>query len=112
MLNPRHTWISRIKKGDVLRSKSGMLRIVRRVSHSHIRFYGIRTTVTFTIQACSWTGRPYTVLTGNDLVQMGYEPVAERFPLRTKFDRTLELDFSAHRSADCVFSCCDVRGVA
>jgi len=112
MLNSKHAWISCLKKGDVLRSKSGLLRIIRRVSHSKIPFYGIRTTVTFTIQSCSWTGRPYTIYTGNDLVQMGYEQVDARFPLRTKFDRALEKDFSADKSADCEFSCCDVRGVA
>ncbi len=112
MLNPKHAWISRIKKGDVLRSGSGMLRIVRRVSHSHNKYYGTRTSVTFTIQSCSWTGRPYTVYNGNDLVQMGYAPVAGRFALRTKFDKTLERDFSAKDSRECEFSCCDVRGVA
>lgn len=112
MLNPKHAWISRIKKGDVLRTGSGKLRIVRRVSHSNIPFYGIRTNVTFAIQACSWTHRPYTIYTGNDLVQMGYEPVAARFPLRTKFDRTLERDFEAPTSEYCVFDCCAVRGIA
>jgi len=112
MLNPNHAWISKIKKGDVLRSGTGMLRIVRRVSHSFIKYYGIRTSVTFTIQACSWTGRPYTVLTGNDLVQMGYIPMRGRFALKTKFDRTLERDFSADTAADCELTCCDVKGVA
>lgn len=112
MLNPKHAWISRIRKGDVLRSRSGFLRIVRRVSHSRIPFYGIRTSVYFTIQHCSWTHRPYTIYTGNDLVQMGYEPVAARFPLRTKFDRTLEQSFDAGRSEDCVLDCCAVKGVA
>jgi hypothetical protein len=112
MLNPNNSWISRLKKGDVLRSRSGMLRIIRRVSHSKIPFYGIRTTVTFTIQTCSWTGRPYTIYTGNDLVQMGYEQVDARFALRRKFDRALELDFEAPTAAACEFSCCDVRGVA
>ena len=112
MLNPRHAWISRIKKGDVLRSKGGMLRIVRRVSHSDIPSYGIRTSVYFAIQHCSWTGRPYTIYTGNDLVQMGYEPIRGRFPPRTQFDRTLERDFEAKKSDDCVLDCCSVKGVA
>lgn len=105
-------WIPRIKKGDVLRSRTGMLRIVRKVSHSHIPHYGIRTSVTFTIQRCSWTTRPYTIYNGNDLRQMGYTPLRGRFHLKTKFDKTLERDFSAKDAKECVFDCCDVRGIA
>ncbi len=105
-------WISKIRKGDVLRSRTGMLRIVRHVSHQMVKHHGLRTSVTFTIQRCSWTSRPHTVYTGNDLRQMGYQPVRGRFALRTKFDRTLEKDFDAPNAAACTFKCCDMKGIA
>lgn len=64
-------WIPKIKKGDVLRSGTGILRVVRDVHHAHVGDH-VRVSVTFTIRRCSWTQRCYTVYTGNDLVQMGY----------------------------------------
>ena len=113
MLNHRHKWISRLKKGDVLRSRSGMLRVVRHVSHNKIPGYGIRTTLIFSIQRNSWTTRPYTVYTGNDLVQMGYVKTRARRALRSKFDRTLESDFDRRGSAaECSLHSWDVLGVA
>lgn len=100
-------WISRIRKGDVLRSRNGVLRVVRAVSHTR------RTTVTFVIRRCSWTTRCYTIYTGNDLRQMGYAPTNVRMPLRTKFDRLIEAEFHRPGPANvCFLHCCDVTGIS
>lgn len=119
-------WIARIKKGDVLKAPSGLLRVVRDVSHHHVSGYGIRTCVVFAIRHCSWTHRPTTVLTGNDLVQMGYRPTKGRVSLRKKIDKLIERDYSGRIVAlrggeiGCYpligsareIDCCDVRGIA
>lgn len=110
-------WIHRIKRGDILRSGSGLLRVVRSVSHSLIpvgcggtRKPHFRTTVIFTIQHCSWTGRCYTVYTGNDLVQIGYRPTRGRIRLNRKIDRRIEQEFREHPRVPGL-SCCDVEGI-
>lgn len=113
------SWIGRIQKGDVLRSRSGMLRVVREVSHHEVRYSGpphIRTSVVFAIKHCSWTRRPYTVYTGNDLVQMGYRPTSARVSLRKKIDRAIARvygatpNWSARKPYE--ITCCDVEDVA
>ena len=66
-------WIKKLQKGDVIRSRSGALRVVRAVDH-----FGpgiCRTVVHLAIKRCSWTHRAYTVYNGNDLRQMGYRMV-------------------------------------
>lgn len=60
-----YTWCETVKKGDVLRSPAGLLRIVRDVHHFKPSLRPSRnrvpkTIVTFTIQHCSWTSRCYT----------------------------------------------------
>jgi hypothetical protein len=93
MLNPDHKWIERIKLGDVLKSRSGDLRVVRWVRHSPIPYYGIRTSVIFAIRRTSWTTPAYTVYTGNDLVQMGYRPTRAKHPLTARIDKRLLKSF-------------------
>ena len=105
----KYAWVLRLRKGDVLKSRTGRLRVVRKVS---IGRTVASTTVIFSIQHCSWTGRPYTVYTGNDLRQMGYRPTKARVRLNSQFARLLEADFGATRSSDCTFTCCDVEGIA
>lgn len=105
-------WIHRIQLGDVLRAGSGLLRVVRAVTHSPIDYGGnphIRTMVTFSIRHCSWTRRCYTCYTGNDLVQMGYRPTRARVKLRKSIDRAIRADFGADNPK---LTCCDVEGVA
>jgi hypothetical protein len=104
-----YNWIKHIRKGDVLRSPSGKLRIVRQVNHNGPSIS--KTYVTFLIQHCSWTGRCYTVYTGNDLRQMEYMPVRARMKLNTKFDKLIEREFWRIYARDAVIDCCDVRGL-
>jgi len=127
-------WIARIKVGDVLKSGSGVLRVVRDVSHYSV-YKGspqehTRTNVTFAIRHCSWTGRPYTVYTGNDLVQMGYRKTRAKVKLNKKIDRLIKQTFSGRKEmcmgkvmhcpvlpdytlkGHYAVKCCDVRGIA
>lgn len=101
-------WITRLKVGDVVRSGSGMLRVVRAVCHSKSA-YATRSSVTFSIKACSWTHRCYTVLTCSDLLTLGYRPTRAKVSLRKKIDRAIQADFGVPRPR---LSCCDVRDVA
>jgi len=112
---PNHSWIARIRKGDVLRAGSGLLRVVRHVSHSTVKWNGpahTRTNVYFSIKHCSWTHRCYTVYTGNDLVQMGYRPTRARVKLRKKIDRIIEHDITNRDRFDQKLTCCDVESVS
>ena len=105
-------WIKRIKKGDVLRSGNGVLRVVRDVSHSKISHYDVRTTLVFSIRRCSWTGRCYTVYTGNDLVQMGYRPTRAKVKLTWKIDKAIEREITTNPPpGQYGLKCCDVENV-
>lgn len=113
-------WISQIEKGDVLRTRSGTLRVVRYVNHHfiprrrgrHRKYEGIpRTSVSFTITRCSWTGRCYTTMNGNDLVQMGYRPTKATWHLRTDLDKAIEGQINARLSDPIELHCCDVKGL-
>ncbi len=127
-------WIKKIRKGDVLKAPSGLLRVVRDVSHSGPSVG--KTSVTFTIQHCSWTGRCHTVLTGNDLRTFGYLPTRARYQFRKKIDKKIEREINGggkvrivvaasggkvtdyiivHRPvhpSKIQLDCCDVRGIA
>jgi hypothetical protein len=103
------SWVKRIRKGDVLRAGSGVLRIVRAVQHTGLSIP--KTSVTFAIRHCSWTHACYTVYTGNDLRQMGYSPVRASFKLTGKLDRMIEQDFGKP-GYERKLTCCDVIGVA
>lgn len=105
-------WINRIKRGDVLRSPSGKLRIVREVHH-HDSGSINKTYVTFAIQRCSWTGRCFTVYTGNDLRGGGWRPVGASVKLNTKFDRLIQWEIVERPlPAEIKIHCCDVVGIA
>lgn len=105
-------WTNRLKVGDIVRFPSGMLRTVRRVKHpdspTDRRGNKYRSSVTFSIQACSWTGRCYTCYTSSDLRTMGCRPTRARNPLRTKLDRKICAAMASHEH---LLKCCDVIGV-
>lgn len=106
----RSDWISRIEKGDIIRSRDGVLRVVRHVSHWVNSHSGQRRTNVFlAIRKPSWTRRPYTVYGDNDLRQMGYRPTGKKWPLDSEFDRNLERSFG---STPCTASVYDYLGVA
>lgn len=103
-------WIRELQPGDVVQSGAGMFRVVRSISTSEIPYHTTRSSITFTIQRCSWTKKPYTVMTCNDLITLGYRKVRARVSLRNKFSEALAETFGAGK--DCKLHCCDVRGIA
>lgn len=105
----RFAWIKTLAPGDVLRAPSGLLRIVRAARHSGPSLG--KTSVAFTIQHCSWTGRCYTVYTGSDLATMGYVKTGARAKLGKEFDRAVEHDMGGIGWQECKLKCCDVRGI-
>jgi hypothetical protein len=92
-----------VKPGDVLQARSGLQRVVREVTRYS---NGDLRCLTFVIQRCSWTERPYTVINYNDLRYMGYEPVGVTVPLDDQFQQALGMGNEKGS-----LSCCDVRGI-
>lgn len=112
-----YSWCETVKKGDVLRAPSGLLRIVRDVHHFKASLRPTmkrvpKTIVTFAIQHCSWTTRPYTAYQTRELARIGYRPTGIRQRLKTEFDRQLEQEIGRQGSAaECELHCCDVVGL-
>lgn len=103
------TWIRNIQVGDVLKSGSGRLRIVRRVSPGTLPTHFI---VAFLIQRCSWTHRCYTIYNAADLKTLHYTPTGRRLKLKTDFDLIVAEEFELSRKAKSpVLTCCDVIGI-
>jgi len=94
------------KVGDVWQAPSGRLRIVRRVSWSK---HPTRTRLYFVIAHCSWTHRPYTLYTLNELKTIGYRPTGKRVRIADDFQCELEKEMTDHRYRS--FTCCDVVGI-
>lgn len=113
-------WIHKIQRGDVLRWPSGRLRVVRDVHHYDTPRSRV-CSVTFAIQHCSWTHRPTTTYTSNDLRQMGVRPTKARVSLRKRIDRAIQREIAGDPSgprkgsprigSDRELFCCDVIGV-
>jgi hypothetical protein len=104
---PQPSWMAAVKVGDVLRSGSKTLRVVRKVS----RFKdGSLRSVTFSIRHCSWTRRPYTVMGYTDLRLLGYARVGANLKLESPLDRELALDIADHNRRQ--VTCCMVKGIA
>ena len=101
-------WFAILRVGDVLRAPGGSYRVVRRVGRDCC---GRLTSVTFTIQRCSWTKRPTTVYIRQDL-KRGWHYVGVRVKLDREIDRKIAQDVNALYSRDCAVSCCAVLGIA
>jgi hypothetical protein len=100
------SWIHKLQKGDIVKSGTGRMRVVRNVTH------GKRTVVSFAIAHCSWTGRAYTVLTESDLRTLGYRPTGIRYGLRTQLDKKREFEICHRGSGAPEITCCDVKDIA
>lgn len=91
---PRPDWLDTVKVGDVLMFPSGGYRVVRAVHHhKEQRPNGVNwrfPILSFAIRRCSWTGRPYTVYTANDLQTMGVEHTGASVVLDSIQDHALE----------------------
>jgi hypothetical protein len=104
--DPRLPWIKALKVGDVVRTPSGLLRIVRSANHGPQRSY-----FCFTIKHCSWTTRCYTVYTSTDLKVMGWRPTGKRVRLRGHLDYEIEQNIGLSLK-DSTLNCCNVEGVS
>lgn len=113
-------WAQTIQNGDVVRTPSGDLRVVRSVHRCGPKTgkgawgstLARRVYCHFAIRHCSWTGRPYTNYNVAEMVQMGWVPTAAKpRALRSDIDKALEHDFGANRTEDCILTCCAVRGL-
>lgn len=106
-------WRDRIKVGDVLRSASGTLRVVRQVKYWATKHGSPQVSVTFAILHCSWTGQCHTTLNQSDLRTLGYRPTGHRVRLNRPVDRLIARALAAHPGLDskAIATCCDVHGV-
>jgi len=103
--------------GDVLKTPSGSLRVVRKVSAPFLttRPNSVperRCFLYFTISHCSWTGRGYTLYSVGELNGLGYSYTG----IRVKFKSPLDLRINKKMMREgnypaSEFSCCEVRGV-
>lgn len=108
MFLPKHRWIQEIEVGDVLRARSGLLRVVRHVSKRQ----GGVVWVYFTIKHCSWTRRCYTLYSMNDLIQRGFKPTGKKFPVgEDPFDNLILNEMAFVGSDPPMLTCCDVEGI-
>lgn len=107
---PKDRWIANIRRGDVLRERSGVLRIVRSVHHYGPAGPGLppRCSVTLVIRRCSWTTRCYTVLTRSD-IRARFSPTGKRIRIRGKLARQIDAAIGA---LEIHLTCCDVEGVS
>ncbi len=108
-------WTNRLQPGDVVRFRSGALRVVRAVRHPErpTSSYGeiYRSSITFAIKRCSWTHRCYTVYTSSDLRTLGCSMTRAKVSLRKKIDRLImaELELNPLKPT---LTCCDVESAA
>ncbi len=102
-------WMQAIVVGSMLRSRSGVLRVVRSVARYQ---NGDLRSVTCTIRHCSWTRRCYTVLNYTDLRILGYRLVrATPRRLRSRLDRQIRTEIHQAAWAKVKIRCCDVEGI-
>ncbi len=112
-------WAAEVQEGDVVKTKSGDLRIVRAV-HRHPKATGKgsgkatkarRVWCFFAIKHCSWTGAGYTLYTIAEMVGMGWLPTSAK-PRRmsAEIDVRLKSDFARPGKDRCV-RCCEAVGL-
>lgn len=114
-------WAGEVQAGDVVRTHTGDLRVVRAV-HRHCidrsgkggwsKTQARRTYCYFAIKRCSWTHRPYTQYSIGEMVTMGWTPTdAKPSRLNAAIDHQLLADFEADAREDLNLTCCAVRGL-
>lgn len=103
-------WMDKVKIGSILQTRGGQYRIVRSVSHyKRPPNKGKLRCVYFAIKRCSWTHRPYTIMSYNDLYQNGYSITSMTYKFGAKIDAKLAQEIADHELRS--MSCCDVKGV-
>ncbi len=102
-------WMRAIRVGDVLvrRGPRAVPRIVR--DFKYLPPPKDMGWVDFVIRRCSWTKRPLTTMSFNDLRTLGYEPIGVRVALHRRLDKKIAR--CAQDPYDRSLTCCDVEGV-
>ena len=95
-------WIYKLKAGDVLKSPSGLMRVIRRVDTGKTKR---KVWVTFAIQHCSWTHKAYTVYNMGELLELGYRRTNAKVSLRGRMDKMLAQDIN---NGTRNLTCCDI----
>jgi hypothetical protein len=98
-------WLKAVQPGDVLRTPTGVLRVVRRVRYKR----GVVSSCSFTIRHCSWTGACYTIKQRSEL--FGWSPTGKRVSLRRRIDRDVAHDLGKP-GKERRLTCCSVEGIA
>jgi hypothetical protein len=98
-------WLKRVRPGDVLRTSTGKLRVVRSVRYRR----GVISSCSFTIKHCSWTGACWTTKQRSEL--FGWSPTGKRVSLRKRIDRDIARDLRKP-GPERKLTCCSVVGVA
>ena len=112
MYGPECDWIDELQPGDIVMSGRGTERIVReaKAKTTSADPYKARVYwVSFVILRCSWTHRPVTVLSRNDLRILGYRPLGVSVPVRSRMDREIAREVRCETWPK--VRCCDVRGL-
>ena len=103
----REATIDSLSAGDLVR-RNGRLRVVRDVAR---KAGGRVRSVTFSIQRCSWTRRPYTTVGRSDMYAGTLEVVCRGYGVsRGPLEVLLQRDIEAKGAAS-LLECCDVVGV-
>lgn len=105
-MRDKWAWIPKIQKGDVLRSGSGTLRVVRHVSHGRAR-----SSVYLAIRRCSWTHRCYTVYNSADLKTGGWSHTGKRVRIDDEFSLKIDAAIHQDKGKPYILDCCDVVNV-
>lgn len=109
----REALIDSLEVGDLVRF-NGTLRVVRdlgiptpKSSRRKDRVYS----VTFAIRRCSWTRKPYTVVSRVAMYNVPFEVVRRGYgTVRGPIDYLLQQDCE-NRRGDTLLKCCDVIGI-
>jgi len=106
-------WRDTLSEGDIIRSASGDLRVVRKASYwdkpYRNRPAGMLYGVYLLIRNCSWTGKCYTVINRSDLVSRKFEPTGLRWESDAAFKVLLEKEMGPNKPL--ALHCCDVKGI-
>jgi hypothetical protein len=105
-------WMMTVRPGDVLQDKHGSLRVVRRARVWRNKHSGmLHLSLFLAIRRCSWTGRCYTVIGTQDIVNRGFAPAGARVRLNKPIDRAISRDLEYDNRFNQQLTCCDVEGV-
>jgi hypothetical protein len=103
--------VESLREGDIIRW-NGRLRVIRDVTKGEGKGWR-RISFTFSIQRCSWTGKPYTVYSRTDMqnLKKSLELVARNYKGKLPLEKLLTDDIKQRRGMRCKLECCDVVGV-